>query len=115
LDERLSVERLADQAAMSPRHFARAFMAETGITPAKAIERLRLEAARERVESSADPIEGIAFTPAFAIPNGSVGPSCVPSASLPRRCVATLGSVMLPCLHECRASFHLPQQRPVDK
>jgi transcriptional regulator GlxA family with amidase domain len=68
LDERLSVERLADQAAMSPRHFARAFMAETGMTPAKAIERLRVEAARERVESSADPIEGIAVYAGFRDP-----------------------------------------------
>jgi hypothetical protein len=44
---------------MSARHFARAFTAETGMTPAKAVERLRLEAARERVESGSEPIEGI--------------------------------------------------------
>ena len=31
---------------MSPRHFARAFQAETGLTPAKAVEKLRVEAAR---------------------------------------------------------------------
>jgi transcriptional regulator GlxA family with amidase domain len=68
LDERFSVERLADQAAMSPRHFARAFMAETGMTPAKAIERLRLEAARERVENSTDPIAGIAVYAGFRDP-----------------------------------------------
>ena len=36
--------------AMSPRNFARAFAAETGVTPARAIERLRVEAARERIE-----------------------------------------------------------------
>lgn len=46
LDQDLSVERLAQQAAMSPRNFARAYAAETGVTPAKAVERLRLEAAR---------------------------------------------------------------------
>src|SRR5262249_35325043 len=46
LAEPLGVERLAGEAAMSPRHFARAFAAETGTTPAKAVERLRLEAAR---------------------------------------------------------------------
>jgi transcriptional regulator GlxA family with amidase domain len=68
LDERLSVERLADHAAMSPRHFARAFTAETGTTPAKAIERLRLEAARERVESGAEPIEQIAMHAGFRDP-----------------------------------------------
>ena len=68
LSERLSVERLADRTAMSPRHFARAFRAETGMTPAKLIERLRLEAARERVESSAEPIEGIAVHIGFGDP-----------------------------------------------
>jgi transcriptional regulator GlxA family with amidase domain len=68
LDERLPVERLADCAAMSPRHFARAFAAETGTTPAKAIERLRLEAARERVESGAEPIEGVAAQTGFGDP-----------------------------------------------
>jgi transcriptional regulator GlxA family with amidase domain len=68
LHERLPVERLAERAAMSPRHFARAFAAETGITPAKAIERLRLEAARDIVESSAEPIEGIAIRAGFGDP-----------------------------------------------
>jgi len=39
------------------------------MTPAKAIERLRLEAARERVEGGAEPIEGIAAAPASATPS----------------------------------------------
>ena len=60
LTESLPVERLADQAAMSPRNFARAFVAETGVTPAKAIERLRLDAARTAVETGSDPVETIA-------------------------------------------------------
>lgn len=60
LAEPLTVERLADKAAMSPRHFARAFTAETGVTPAKAVERLRLEAARDRVEASAEPVDRVA-------------------------------------------------------
>jgi transcriptional regulator GlxA family with amidase domain len=68
LSERLSVERLAERAAMSPRHFARSFTAETGMTPAKAIERLRLEAAHERVESSTEPIEGVAAITGFRDP-----------------------------------------------
>jgi transcriptional regulator GlxA family with amidase domain len=68
LGERLPVERLADRAAMSPRHFARAFAAETGMTPAKAIQRLRLEAARERVENGAEPIEGVAAHTGFGDP-----------------------------------------------
>jgi transcriptional regulator GlxA family with amidase domain len=68
IGERLPVERLADRAAMSPRHFARMFALETGTTPAKAVERLRLEAARERVEASAEPIEGIAALTGFGDP-----------------------------------------------
>lgn len=46
LSEDLSVERLAAEVAMSPRNFARAYAAETGVTPAKAVERLRAETAR---------------------------------------------------------------------
>lgn len=42
----LSVETLAARAAMSPRNFARAYATETGVTPAKAVERLRVDAAR---------------------------------------------------------------------
>ena len=68
LAEPLTVERLADHAAMSPRHFARAFAAETGMTPAKAVERLRLETARERVEASSDPIDRVAAAAGFGDP-----------------------------------------------
>jgi transcriptional regulator GlxA family with amidase domain len=66
--ERLTVERLADRAAMSPRHFARAFAAETGVTPAKAVERFRLEAARTAVEQSDASFEQIAEATGFADP-----------------------------------------------
>ncbi|MCZ0736849.1 GlxA family transcriptional regulator [Phreatobacter sp. AB_2022a] len=62
---RLTVERLADRAAMSPRHFARAFLSETGTTPAKAVERLRLETARLAVETGHAPLERIAETTGF--------------------------------------------------
>jgi transcriptional regulator GlxA family with amidase domain len=65
LFEPLSVERLAERAAMSPRHFARAFVADTGVTPAKAVERMRLEVARERVESGTDPIDRVAMLTGF--------------------------------------------------
>ena len=68
LAEPLPVQRLAAQAAMSPRNFARAFTAETGVTPAKAVERLRLEAAREAVETGAEPIDVIAARTGFADP-----------------------------------------------
>jgi transcriptional regulator GlxA family with amidase domain len=65
LNEPLTVERLASRAAMSPRNFARAFTAETGTTPAKAVERLRLETARTAVEESRAPLERIAEAAGF--------------------------------------------------
>lgn len=68
LAEPLTVEQLAAQAAMSPRNFARAFAAETGVTPAKAVERLRLEAARARVEDTAEPLEQTARAVGFGDP-----------------------------------------------
>jgi transcriptional regulator GlxA family with amidase domain len=65
LDQPLGVERLAAEAAMSPRNFARAFLAETGVTPAKAVERLRVEAARERIEAGPEPIDAISAATGF--------------------------------------------------
>jgi transcriptional regulator GlxA family with amidase domain len=65
LAEPLTVERLADSVAMSPRNFARAFTAETGTTPARAVERLRLEIARAAVETSHTPLERIAEVVGF--------------------------------------------------
>ena len=68
LDQRLTVEMLAAQAAMSPRNFSRAFTRELGISPAKVVERLRLEVARARVENSPEPIEQIAANLGFHDP-----------------------------------------------
>ncbi len=65
LSERLSVEQLADRMAMSPRNFSRAFARTIGVSPAKAVERLRLEAARERVENSHESIKHIAAASGF--------------------------------------------------
>jgi len=52
LDADLSVERLAARACMSPRNFARVFRREVGLPPARFVERLRVEAARRRLEES---------------------------------------------------------------
>jgi len=68
LDAPLTVEDLAEQAGMSSRHFARAFIAETGTTPSKAVERLRIEVARQRVQSSSEAIERVAETTGFRDP-----------------------------------------------
>ncbi|GAB6387232.1 GlxA family transcriptional regulator [Stutzerimonas marianensis] len=61
----LSVTVLANVARLSPRQFSRLFVEETGKTPAKAIERLRVEAARVMMETSRHPIEVIARETGF--------------------------------------------------
>ncbi len=68
LAESLSVEQLADRAAMSPRNFARLFAAETGVTPAKAVERLRVEAARALLDSQPLQVEDVALETGFGDP-----------------------------------------------
>src|SRR6202165_259280 len=68
LDAPLTVEDLAEQAGMSSRHFARAFIAETGTTPSQAGERLRIEVARQRVQSSSEAIERVAQQTGFRDP-----------------------------------------------
>ena len=68
LDQPLRVEDLAERAGMSTRHFARAFIGETGTTPSKAVERLRIEVARERVQSSSEGIELVALATGFGDP-----------------------------------------------
>jgi transcriptional regulator GlxA family with amidase domain len=60
LSENLSVERLAEQTALSVRQFSRAFNADVGMSPAKAVESLRVEAARAQVEAIATQLETIA-------------------------------------------------------
>lgn len=62
----LTVEELAEAAHLSPRQFSRAFRAETGQSPAKAVEHLRLEAARVMVEQSRHPIDQVAAETGFA-------------------------------------------------
>jgi transcriptional regulator GlxA family with amidase domain len=61
----LTVDQLAQQAAMSPRNFARLFAAETGSTPAKAVERLRVEAARALLDSQPLQVEDVALETGF--------------------------------------------------
>jgi transcriptional regulator GlxA family with amidase domain len=68
LDAKLTVDDLAERAGMSARHFTRAFIAETGTTPSKAVERLRIEVARQRVQASSEAIERVAETTGFRDP-----------------------------------------------
>ncbi len=66
--ENLSVEVLAELAHMSSRNFARAFAAETGITPGRYVERVRLEAARRVLEDTSQPIATVATACGFGTP-----------------------------------------------
>lgn len=65
LREDLSVERLAGVACLSARQFSRAFLHATGETPAKAVERLRLEVAKARIEDEDTPLDQIARDAGF--------------------------------------------------
>jgi transcriptional regulator GlxA family with amidase domain len=65
LQQRLSIDDLAAVAHLSPRQFSRAFKLETGESPARAIERLRIEAARALIEGANYPLETIARETGF--------------------------------------------------
>ena len=68
LAEPLPLERLAKAVALSPRQFGRTFRHETGETPAKAVERLRVEAARLRLQDGSEPVEQVARAVGFHDP-----------------------------------------------
>ncbi len=62
----LTVPQLAEAACLSPRQFSRAFHAETGQSPAKAIENMRVEAARSLMELTRHPIDVVARQTGFS-------------------------------------------------
>ncbi|AZM56834.1 AraC family transcriptional regulator [Streptomyces sp. WAC 01529] len=64
----LSVETLAARARLSPRHFARAFQAETGLTPGKYVERVRVEHARRLLEDTSDGVEEVSRACGYGTP-----------------------------------------------
>lgn len=68
LREDLSVEQLSEAAHLSPRQFSRLFRAETGQSPAKAVEHLRIEAARLMLESGSHSIDVVARETGFGDP-----------------------------------------------
>ena len=65
LHRRISVADMADRAGMSERQFARVFSREVGLPPARMLERLRVEAARRRLEERPQPLAGIAAVCGF--------------------------------------------------
>jgi AraC-like DNA-binding protein len=66
LNDDLRVGALAEQVHMSPRNFARAYAEKRGRTPAKAVEAIRVEAARRRLEQTEDRIESVAEDSGFS-------------------------------------------------
>jgi transcriptional regulator GlxA family with amidase domain len=64
-DADLSVPALAQRVAMSPRNFARVFAREVGMTPARFVESVRVEAARRRLEESAHGVDSVASACGF--------------------------------------------------
>lgn len=56
----LRVEALAGRVGMSPRNFARVFLRDAGVTPQTFVERVRLDAARSRLERTIEPVGSIA-------------------------------------------------------
>jgi transcriptional regulator GlxA family with amidase domain len=66
LDGELTVGVLAEQVSMSPRNFARVFARELRTTPARYVERVRVEAARRQLESSEDGADRIAARCGFS-------------------------------------------------
>lgn len=64
----LSVEEMASVANLSSRQFSRAFISETGQSPARAVEKLRVEAARSLIEAGRHPLETVANMAGFGDP-----------------------------------------------
>lgn len=60
LHEKLDIERLAKQCALSPRQFSRAFFGATGFSPGKAIEQMRVDHARPDVLRRQESLEIVA-------------------------------------------------------
>jgi len=65
----LTVEVLAARVCMSPRNFARVFAREIGYTPARYVERVRVEAARRRLEDASDGLDKVAIDCGFGSAN----------------------------------------------
>ncbi|MFJ8228957.1 GlxA family transcriptional regulator [Streptomyces sp. NPDC094448] len=92
-DRDLSVASLAARARLSPRHFARAFHAETGVTPGRYVERIRLEHARRLLEETTRGVEEVSRACGYGTPE-----------AMRRAFVRNLDTAPL----EYRRRFHVP-------
>lgn len=97
LTERLSVDDLAERSHMSPRQFSRLFHAELGMSPARAVEALRVEAARAVLESGAPSIQRVAadcgFGNAERMRRSFVRITGAPPTAAKRRAAQSVGRV----------------------
>ncbi|WP_030560746.1 GlxA family transcriptional regulator [Streptomyces aureocirculatus] len=93
----LSVESLAGRARLSPRHFARSFQAETGTTPGKYVDRVRVEQARRLLEDTSDGVEEVSRACGYGTPE-----------AMRRAFVKALGTPPA----EYRRRFHSPLTAP---
>jgi transcriptional regulator GlxA family with amidase domain len=73
LDEDLSVPVLASRTAMSPRTFPRVFTSSVGKSPARFVEKLRVEAARRQIERTAKSLDEIAARCGLGSAEASLG------------------------------------------
>jgi len=104
LDEDLSVDRLARQASMSPRTFARAFRAETGTTPAAHVEELRVDAGQRLLETTGLTVSAIARQIGFGRPETL-------HRAFRRRLGTTPEAYRRHFAHERHPDTHTPAQR----
>ncbi|MFF0434096.1 GlxA family transcriptional regulator [Streptomyces sp. NPDC004327] len=92
-EDDLSVPALAARARLSPRHFARAFQAETGTTPGRYVDRVRLEHARRLLEESPQGVQEVARATGYGTPE-----------AMRRAFVKALGTTPA----DYRSRFHTP-------
>lgn len=92
-DGDLSVDALAARVRLSPRHFARAFHAETGVPPGRYVDRIRLEHARRLLEETSGGVEEIARASGYGTPE-----------TMRRAFLKALGTAPA----EYRRRFHVP-------
>jgi transcriptional regulator GlxA family with amidase domain len=98
LADDLRVERLAEQAGMSPRTFARVYVSQAGRTPAKMVEAMRLEAACRALEETAQPLKFVASANGY-----------IEEQNLRRVFLRKLG--ITPSQYRARFSTHRPHRR----
>ncbi|MFF7408367.1 GlxA family transcriptional regulator [Streptomyces lydicus] len=96
----LSVDALAGRAGLSPRHFARAFRDEVGMTPGRYVDRVRLEAARRGLEDTVDGVAQVARRCGYGTPE-----------AMRRAFLRALGAS--PAEYRRRFQPAAPQPRPV--